>query len=90
MDLTEYDSILKSLVGIAARMDISLRRQEEHNADIKALLQQQTAIDAQQTAINAQQAVVNSQNTTLIMRIVRTLDRIDEKLDRMFPAPNGH
>lgn len=83
MDLSEYDSIIKSLVGIAARMDISLRRQEEHNADIKALLQQQTAV-------NAQQALVNTQNTTLIMRIARTLDRIDEKLDRMFPDPNGH
>lgn len=78
MELAEYDQIIKSLVGIAARMDITIRRQEEHNADIKALLQQQQAI-------NAQQAVVNTQNTTLIMRIVRTLDRIDEKLDRIFP-----
>ena len=85
MDITEYDSIIRSLVGIAARMDITIRRQEEHNTDIKALLQQHQAVNAQQTAINAQQAVVNAQNTTLIMRIVRTLDRIDEKLERIFP-----
>lgn len=83
MDLNEYDSIIKSLVGIAARMDISLRRQEEHNADIKTLLQQQHAVNTEQT-------LVNTQNTTLIMRIARTLDRIDEKLERIFPEPNGH
>jgi hypothetical protein len=85
MDLADDDQIIKSLVGIAARMDIALRRQEEHNADLKAILQQHVAVNAQQTAVNAQQAVVNTQNTTLIMRIVRTLDRIDEKLDRIFP-----
>lgn len=75
MDLSEYDQIIKSLVGIAARMDVTIRRQEEHNADIKAFVQQQT--------------VVNAQNTALIMRITRTLDRIDEKLDRIWPEPTG-
>jgi hypothetical protein len=82
MDLNDYDSIIKSLVGIAARMDLSIRRQEEHNADIKAFVQQQT--------------VVNAQNTTLIMRLTRTLDhmddtleRLDAKLERIWPEPSG-
>jgi len=85
MDMPEYDSIIRSLAAILAHQDrlndqqaLTNRRLEEHAADIKALLQQQAAV-------NAQQAVVNTQNTTLIMRIVRTLDRIDEKLDRIFP-----
>jgi hypothetical protein len=78
MDLTDYDSIIKSLATIAVHQDTINRRLEETQHDIHALLQQQSAI-------TAQQAVVNAQNTTLIMRIVRTLDRIDEKLDRIFP-----
>ena len=78
MDLTEYDTIIKSLVAIMARQDVTNRRLEETQQDIHALLQQQATV-------NAQQAVVNTQNTTLIMRIVRTLDRIDEKLERLLP-----
>jgi hypothetical protein len=85
MDLSEYDQIIKSLAALAAHQQtlndsqiLTNRRLEEHAQDIKAILQQQAAV-------NAQQAVVNTQNTTLIMRIVRTLDRIDEKLDRIFP-----
>lgn len=80
MDLTEYDNIIKSLIAIAVKQDITNRRLEETQQDIHALLQQQATV-------NAQQAVVNTQNTTLIMRIVRTLDRIDEKLDRIWPTP---
>lgn len=82
MDLSAYDQIITSLVGIATRMDLALRRQEEYNADITAFLQQQQAV-------NTAQALVNTQNTTLIMRLARTLDRLDEKLDRIFPAPTS-
>ena len=76
MDLTEYDAIIKSLVAIAVKQDVTNRRLEEAVADLHALVQQQGVV-------NAQQAVVNTQNTTLIMRIVRTLDRIDEKLGQL-------
>jgi hypothetical protein len=86
MDLSEYDSIIRSLTAIATHQDrlndqqaLTNRRLEETMHDIKVLLQQQSTV-------NAQQAVVNTQNTTLIMRIVRTLDRLDEKLDRIFPV----
>lgn len=82
MDLNEYDSIIKSLTAIAVHQDRINSRLEDTSHDIKALLQQQSAINAQQT-------LVNTQNTTLIMRIARTLDRIDEKLDRIFPEPTG-
>lgn len=78
MDLSDYDNIIKSLVAIMARQDVTNRRLEETLHDIKTFVQQQGAIDAQQ-------AVVNTQNTTLIMRIVRTLDRIDEKLELLLP-----
>jgi hypothetical protein len=76
MDLSEYDSIIRSLVAIAARQDVTNRRLEETMQDVRAILQQQAAI-------NTQQAVVNTQNTTLILRIVRTLDLIDEKLGQL-------
>jgi hypothetical protein len=86
MDLSEYDSIIRSLTAIATHQDrlndqqaLTNRRLEETMHEIKVLLQQQSTV-------NAQQAVVNTQNTTLIMRIVRTLDRLDEKLDRIFPV----
>lgn len=83
MDLSDYDSIITSLTAIAVHQDSINRRLEETSHDIKALLQQQSAVNAQQT-------LVNTQNTTLIMRIARTLDRIDEKLERIFPAPTDN
>lgn len=80
MDLTEYDDLIRHLVAIAIKQDVTNRRLEEHHADIKALLQQQQASTAQQT-------LVNTQNTALINRISRTLDLIDEKLERLVPPP---
>ena len=73
MELSEYDNIIKHLVAIAARQDVTNRRLEEAVSDLRAFVQQQT--------------VVNTQNTTVILRIARTLDLIDEKLGQLLQPP---
>jgi hypothetical protein len=73
VDLSEYDTLIKHLVAIAMKQDVTNRRLEEAVQDLKTFVQQQ--------------GVVNTQNTTLIMRISRTLDLIDEKLERLLPPP---
>ena len=62
-------NIIKHLVTILAKQDVTNRRLEEAVSDIRAFVQQQT--------------VVNTQNTTVVLRISRTLDLIDEKLGQL-------
>jgi transcriptional regulator NrdR family protein len=69
MELSDYDNIIKHLVAILAKQDVTNRRLEEAVSDIRAFVQQQT--------------VVNTQNTTVVLRISRTLDLIDEKLGQL-------
>ena len=73
MELAEYDDIIKHLVAIALKQDVTNRRLEETLHDIRSFVQQQ--------------GTANSQTTTLVMRIARTLDLIDEKLERLLPPP---
>ena len=69
MELNDYDNIIKHLVAILAKQDVTNRRLEEAVSDIRAFVQQQT--------------VVNTQNTTVVLRISRTLDLIDKKLGQL-------
>ncbi|HSF30291.1 MAG TPA: hypothetical protein VLK82_07450 [Candidatus Tectomicrobia bacterium] len=72
MDLSAYDDIIKHLVAIAARQDVTNRRLEETMNDIKSFVQQQ--------------GTANAQHTAVVLRIARTLDLIDEKLERLLPT----
>lgn len=74
MDLSEYDDLIKHLVAIALKQDVTNRRLEETMHDIRSFVQQQ--------------GTANVQHTAVVMRIARTLDLIDEKLERLFPPPD--
>lgn len=71
MDLHEYDDLIKHLVAIALKQDVTNRRLEETLSDLKSFVQQQ--------------GTANAQHTAVVMRIARTLDLIEEKLGQLLP-----